>query len=241
MTSILYKNNHLAKLISKFVDAARDISTNRYAEGRCGSMILDVTSFMPKDSADKVAISPEYPIGETMPNLKHRYFYTTAAKCSLEQYSRTPMEYSSIIRITESCDAYEAIADNLVKFPDDLTLALHAYNMHTDPKLQSICLIHTYPLDLTITMMKLGNDTKKFIELGQELSPDQVWTFKKGFISIPKDGNPEFMQQVSEALSNKINVFVPKHGLFTFGVDPLAASDKICALNHIAKLINKTM
>ncbi len=241
MTSILYKNEHLAKEISKFVDAARNISVNHFAEGRCGAMFLDVTPFMPKESVDKVAISPEYQIGKTMKNLKNRYFYTTASKCSLEQYSRTPMDYSSIIRITENCEAYEAIADNLVKFPEDLTLALHAYNQHTDPKLHSICLIHTYPMDLTIAMKKIGNDTQRFIEFGAEFSPDQIWTFKKGFVTIEKDHNPNFLQDVSAALANKTNVFVPRHGLYTFGVDPLAASDKICAINHIAKVINKIL
>lgn len=239
MASILYKNEKLAKLVSRFVDSARAIAANQLAIGRCGSMFMDVTSCMPPEAADRAAISPEYEIGEELKGLKGKFLYATAAKCSLEYFARVPMELSSIIRISPSCKSYEVIADNLVKFSDDLEIALRFFGDCQSSPDHSMSLFHAYPSELEVAMRKLGNSSEKFLQLALELSPDQAWTFKKGFVTIENDGSQEFVRQISSALSAKNNVFVPRHGLYTFGIDPLAASDKIFAINYIATMINR--
>ena len=239
MVSILYKNDLLAKRVSRFVDAARCISSNDLTLGRCGSMFLDVTPLMNEDAQRRAAISPEYPLGEVLPGLKGRYFYTTALKCSIEQYTKTPMEFSSIIRINENCDAFEVIADCLVKFPQELVSVLKAYNTLKDPKFDSACFIHCYPPELESAMRKIGYDTKRFLNMAADFSPDQMWTFKNSFAVLEKDSNDKFDVMLAEMLGEKTNIYVPKHGLYTFGIDSTAAADKALVINHFAKIINR--
>ena len=238
MASILYKNELLAKMISKFVDAAKSINTAGFTIGRCGSMILDVTSCMPEGANTKSSISPEYPLKKEMPGLKDRFFYVTSHHCSFEQFSRTPMDYGSIIRITRSCNGYEAIADNLVKFPKELDTFFSAYNFITDARMNSLCFVHSYPTDLDFAMRKINLDANKFLDLAEDYIPDQVWTFKDK-LKVVNSSEKDFENRIAEALSGKNNVFVPKHGLYTFGIDPLAAADKIAAINLAAKFINR--
>ncbi len=238
MASILYKNDLLAKMISKFVEAAKSINAAGFTFGRCGSMILDVTSCMPEGANTKSAISPEYALKKEMPGLKDRFFYVTSYHCSFEQFSRTPMDYGAIIRITRSCNGYEAIADNLIKFPKELDTFLSAYSIINDARMNSLCFIHSYPMELELAMRKLNGDSNKFLDLAEDFSPDQVWTFKDKF-RIINNSEKDFENKISEALCGKNNVFVPKHGLYTFGIDPLAAADKIAAINLAAKFINR--
>ncbi|MBQ5452259.1 MAG: hypothetical protein IIU03_02770 [Bacteroidales bacterium] len=238
MASILYKNDLLAKMISKFVEAAKSINALGFSLGRCGSMILDVTSFMPEGSNTKSAISPEYALKKEMPGLKDRFFYVTSYHCSFEQFARTPMDYGAIIRITRSCNGYEAIADHLVKFPKELDIFLSAYSFINDARMNSLCFIHSYPMELELAMRKLNGAADKFLDLAEDFSPDQTWTFKDKF-RVVSSTESDFENKISEALCGKNNVFVPKHGLYTFGIDPTAAADKTAAINLAAKFINR--
>ncbi len=240
MASILYKNDLLAKMISKFVEAAKSISNHSFAIGRCGTMILDVTSCMPEDAPNKAAISPEYSLEKEMPGLKDRFFYLTAHRCSIDQFCRTPMDYGTIIRITPDCKGFEAIADNLVKFPKELPMLLSAYSYVTDTRINSLCFIHSYPMEVEIAMRKLGYDTDKFLKLAESICPDQIWTFKDR-LSVIENTQEGFHEKLPQALCGKTNVFVPSHGLYTFGIDPLAAFDKVAAINFSATFINRIL
>jgi hypothetical protein len=239
MVSILYKNDLLAKKVSRVVDAARCISSHGLTLGRAGALFMDVTELMTEDAQRKVAISPEYSLEEVLSGLKGRYFYTTALKCSIEQYTKTPMDFSCIIRINDNCNAFEIIADNLIKFPIELSPVLKAYNLLTDPKFSSACFIHSYPPELESAMRKIGYDTKRFLNMAADFSPDQTWTFKNSFAVIEQEGNSDFEAMLSQALGKKTNVYIPRHGLYTFGIDSIAASDKALIINHFATLINR--
>lgn len=104
--------------------------------------------------------------------------------------------------------------------------------------MNSLCFIHSYPMELELAMRRLDFDAEKFLSAAESFSPDQVWTYKDRLTVIDKS-EENFEEKISHALCGKTNVFVPKYGLYTFGIDSLAASDKIHAINLAAKYINR--
>lgn len=239
MASILYKCDKLAKHIGLGVESARSIVQNHWAEGRCGSISMNVTESMPDDFMDKMSIGPESEIGDTVKGLARNAFFITAHHISFSEFVRTPMETGSLLRILDGGSKYDIIADKVVKISSEFSIHLKAYEKFSSQKNPPTAIIHAYPMRMELVLRKLNYDTQLFMEKASEISPDQVWTFKKG-IGIVEHNDENYAEKVANVLSERKLCFVPRHGIFSFGQDPLGASDKIAAANYLALLISES-
>ncbi|MCR5455094.1 MAG: class II aldolase/adducin family protein [Bacteroidales bacterium] len=233
MASILYKNDSLARKLGMGVDSARSLAANHWAEGRCGSISLNVTSSFDGNISDWRSISGEYEIGQAFPKVQNNMIFITANHISMAEFVRTPMDCGSIVRLLEGGSKYDIIADNVIKISSEFIIHLNAYNRFNTQKNPPLAIVHAYPMKLEIAMRKLNFDVALFMEKAHDFSPDQVWTFKKG-VEVVEYGTPEYYDNVAKALADRKLVFVPHHGIFSFGLDPIAAVDKIAAINYLA-------
>lgn len=236
MASILYKNDLLARRLAMCVDSARSLASNHWAEGRCGSISLNVSSLFPDKISEYRSISAEYGIGQEFSRLNNSMVFITANHISMADFVRTPMDCGSIVRILESGDRYDFIADKSIKISSEFIIHLSAYNKFNTQINPPLAIVHAYPLKIELAMRKLGFDVAKFMEFVQDISPDQMWTFKKG-LALVEYGTPEYMENVATALAERKLVIVPRHGIFSFGLDPIAAVDKIAAVNYFASFL----
>lgn len=236
MASILYKNDVLARKLAMSVDSARNLSINHWAEGRCGSISLNVSSSFNNDIHDFRSLSAEYDIGQKFDNIANNMIFITANHISMAEFVRTPMDCGSIVRILENGNKYDIIADKTVKISSEFIIHLNAYNQFNTQKNPPLAIVHAYPMKIELAMRKLGYDVAQFMEKAHDISPDQVWTFKKG-IALVEYGTEEYNINVANALAEHKLVIVPRHGIFSFGLDPIAAVDKIAAVNYFASLI----
>ena len=236
MASILYKNDSLARKLGMAVDSARSLAVNHWAEGRCGSISLNVTSSFPGNINDWRSISGEYDIGQTFPRVQDNMIFITANHISMADFVRTPMDCGSIVRLLENGGRYDFIADKVVKISSEFLIHLNAYNLFNTQNNPPLAIVHAYPMKIEVAMRKVGFNSAKFMEMAHDFSPDQVWTFKKGIETVEYD-SPDYANNVATALSERKLVIVPRHGIFSFGLDPIAAVDKIAAVNYFASFM----
>ena len=236
MASILYKNDLLARRLGMCVDSARSLAVNHWAEGRCGSISLNVSGLMTGKISEYRSISAEYNIGQEFERLKDNAIFITANHISMAEFVRTPMDCGSIVRILEGGDRYDFIADKTVKISSEFLIHLSAFNKFNTQQNPPLAIVHAYPMKVEVAMMKLNFDSERFMEIAHDFSPDQVWTFKKGIKTI-QYGTPTYADDVATALSERKLVIVPRHGIFSFGLDPIAAVDKIAAVNYLASFM----
>ena len=236
MASILYKNDSLARKLGMAVDSARSLAVNHWAEGRCGSISLNVTASFPGNINDWRSISGEYDIGQTVPKVQDNMIFITANHISMADFVRTPMDSGSIVRLLENGGRYDFIADKVVKISSEFLIHLNAYNLFNTQKNPPLAIVHAYPMKIEVAMRKVGFNSAKFMEMAHDFSPDQVWTFKKGIETVEYNA-PDYADNVAKALSERKLVIVPRHGIFSFGLDPIAAVDKIAAVNYFASFM----
>ncbi len=226
----------LARRLAMSVDSARSLSVNHWAEGRTGSISLNVSNLFTEEISEYRSISAEYNIGQTFENMKNNMVFITANHISMAEFVRTPMDCGSIVRILEGGDRYDFIADKPVKITSEFIIHLSAYNKFNKQQNPPSSVVHAYPMKIEFAMRKLNFEVDKFMEIVRDISPDQMWTFKKG-LSVVEYGTDTYADDVSTALAERKLVIVPRHGIFSFGLDPIAAVDKIAAVNYFASFM----
>ena len=75
MNSILNNRPALAREVNKVAETAGYLWEKGWAERNGGNITVNVTEYIDDEIRALPAISPVYPIGFTLPNLKGCYFY----------------------------------------------------------------------------------------------------------------------------------------------------------------------
>lgn len=233
MASILYKNDSLARKVGLCVDSARSLVSNNWAEGRCGFISFNVTSSFADANSEFSPVSDEFSIGKEFPNVQDNMIFVTANHISMSEFVRTPMDCGCIVRLLEGGSKYDIVADKNMKISSEFLIYLKAYNFFNTQKNPPLSVVHAYPMTFEMAMRKLNYDAGLYMEKVTEMSPDQIWTFKKGIEVVSYD-DPDYADNVAKVLAERKLAFVPGHGIFSFGLDPIAAVDKIGAVNYLA-------
>ncbi len=239
MKSILYRNDGLAKMITRVGEAAAIVSRNFWAEGRCGCFSADVTEFMPEDASDMISISPEYPIGRSVPHLKGRYFFCSGKLASMRDFARYPMEHGSIVRLNDDCTSFEAVADKFVRCSEEFSAHLAAYEKFAEKSVSAVSIAHVYPLESELALKIFDGDVEKLLETAKSLAPEHFRIFKKGLkkLVFSDFSDEDFVNGLSSELSGGDIAILPSRGVVSYGREPASAVDKISAFVHACKII----
>lgn len=239
MKSILFRNDGLAKMITRVGEAAAIVSRNMWAEGRCGCFSADVTEFMPEDAADMISISPEYSIGKTVEHLKGRYYFCSGKLASMRDFSRYPMEHGSIVRINDACNGFEAVADKFVRCSEEFAAHLSAYEKFAEKSVSAVSIAHVYPLETEIALKIYNGDVARLLEDAKKLAPEHFRIFKKGIglLETSDLSGEDFVNNLAQQLSSGDITLLPSRGVISYGREPASSVDKISAFVHVCKLL----
>ncbi|MDE5651327.1 MAG: class II aldolase/adducin family protein, partial [Duncaniella sp.] len=127
MKSILENRPALAREVELVAETAGYLWQKGWAERNGGNITVNITEHVDDEIRAMPAISPVYPIGATLPNIKGCYFFCKGTNKRMRDLARWPMENGSVIRILDDCASYVIIADNPVKPTSELPshLAVH--------------------------------------------------------------------------------------------------------------------
>ena len=115
MSSILDNRDALALEVEQVAEVAGYLWQKGWAERNGGNITINITEHVDDAIRAMPAISPIYPIGATLSNLKGCYFFCKGTNKRMRDLARRPMENGSVIRILDDCASYVIIADNPVK------------------------------------------------------------------------------------------------------------------------------
>ena len=148
MASILENRPALAAEVEKVAEVAGYLWQKGWAERNGGNITVNITEHIDEEIKALPAISPVYPIGTVLPNLKGCYFYCKGTNMRMRDLARRPMENGSIIRILEDCASYVIIADNAVKPTSELPSHLSVHNYLIGKGSPYKASVHTHPIEL---------------------------------------------------------------------------------------------
>lgn len=233
MRTILYKNEKLSEAVSSVCEVAKLINQKSWSEGKCGFLSIDITDVMPSNADDYIPISPAFPLGFTLPSLKNRYYFCKGKKVSMRDFAKFPMDNGSIIRVCDSCDAYEVVADKYVKPEDEISAHLAVYNIWRLKCLDFKSIIHAYPVETRVFFMDKNNIDNPVDKL-TESAAYQKSMFKRGIVFSDSESTKwkDFAPDMRDDFAENDFLIWSKHGVFISGENPFDAFDKMSALNH---------
>ena len=237
MNSILNNRPALAREVNKVAEVAGYLWEKGWAERNGGNITVNVTEYIDDEIRALPAISPVYPIGFTLPNLKGCYFYCKGTNMRMRDLARWPMDNGSIIRILDDCASYVIIADNPVKPTSELPSHLSVHNKLLGEGSPYRASVHTHPIELVAM-----SHYSKFLE--KDVATRLLWSMipeTKAFcprgLGVAKymlPGSKELAEATMSELEDYDVVMWEKHGVFAVDVDAMAAFDQIDVLNKSA-------
>lgn len=146
--SVLEGREALKKEIYAVAEIAGYLWQKGWAERNGGNISINITEFVDDEIRNKPKIDGPYPIGDTLPHLKGSYFFCKGTNKRMRDLAREPMKNGSIIRILDSCDQYEIIADEPVKPTSEIVSHLTFHNHFIEVGNGYKAVVHTHPIDL---------------------------------------------------------------------------------------------
>ena len=226
MSSILDNNPGLAYDVAQVAEAAGYLWQKGWAERNGGNITVNITEHVTDEIRKMPAISPVYPIGVTLPNLKGCYFYCKGTNKRMRDLARWPMENGSVIRILDDCASYEIIADNPVKPTSELPSHLSVHNYLIGKGSNYKASLHTHPIELVAM-----THCKKYLE--KDVATRLLWSM----IPETKAFCPRGLGIIPYQLPGDYDVTIwEKHGVFAVDTDIMSAFDQVDVLNKSAQI-----
>ena len=237
MASILDNRPALAHEVWQVAEVAGYLWQKGWAERNGGNITINITEHIDDEIRNMPAISPVYPIGATLPNIKGCYFYCKGTNKRMRDLARWPMENGSVIRILDDCASYVIIADNPVKPTSELPshLAVHNYMIGKGSDYKAS--VHTHPIELVAM-----SHCKKFLE--KDVATHLLWSMIPetkafcprglGIIPYQLPSSNELAEATIKELGDYDVTLWEKHGVFAVEKDVMAAFDQIDVLNKSA-------
>ncbi|MDE6532730.1 MAG: rhamnulose-1-phosphate aldolase [Muribaculaceae bacterium] len=239
MSSILDNNPGLAYDVAQVAEAAGYLWQKGWAERNGGNITVNITEHVTDEIRNMPAISPVYPIGVTLPNLKGCYFYCKGTNKRMRDLARWPMENGSVIRILDDCASYEIIADNPVKPTSELPSHLSVHNYLIGKGSNYKASLHTHPIELVAM-----THCKKYLE--KDVATRLLWSMIPetkafcprglGIIPYQLPGSNELAEATIKELGDYDVTIWEKHGVFAVDTDIMNAFDQIDVLNKSAQI-----
>ena len=237
MRSVLENRPALAAEVEKVAEVAGYLWQKGWAERNGGNITVNITEHIDEEIASLPAISPVYPIGTVLPNLKGCYFYCKGTNMRMRDLARRPMENGSIIRILEDCASYVIIADNPVKPTSELPSHLSVHNYLISKGSPYKASVHTHPIELVAM-----SHNPKYLE--KDVATKLLWSMIPetkafcprglGIVPYTLPGSVELADATIAELADYDVVMWEKHGVFAVDCDVMQAFDQIDVLNKSA-------
>ena len=116
----LIKNDKLECQIADVAEVAGYLWQRGWAERNGGNISVNVTDLLTDEEKALPAISERYPLPKVMNALKGNFFLVTGTNRRMRYVASHPMENMAVIRISDTGDWYEIIADNPVRPTSEL-------------------------------------------------------------------------------------------------------------------------
>jgi len=239
MSSILDNNPGLAHDVAQVAEAAGYLWQKGWAERNGGNITVNITEYVTDEIRHMPAISPVYPIGVTLPNLKGCYFFCKGTNKRMRDLARWPMENGSVIRILDDCASYEIIADNPVKPTSELPSHLSVHNYLIGKGSNYKASLHTHPIELVAM-----THCKKYLE--KDVATRLLWSMIPetkafcprglGIIPYQLPGSNELAEATIKELGDYDVTIWEKHGVFAVDTDIMSAFDQVDVLNKSAQI-----
>lgn len=237
MSSILDNRDALALEVEQVAEVAGYLWQKGWAERNGGNITINITEHVDDTIKAMPAISPIYPIGATLPNIKGCYFFCKGTNKRMRDLARRPMENGSVIRILDDCASYVIIADNPVKPTSELPshLAVHNYLIGKGSTYKAS--LHTHPIELVAM-----SHCKKFLE--KDVATRLLWSMIPetkafcprglGIIPYRLPGSIDLAESTIAELGDYDVTLWEKHGVFAVENDIMQAFDQVDVLNKSA-------
>ena len=237
MASILDNRPALAHEVEQVAEVAGYLWQKGWAERNGGNITVNITEHVDDEIRAMPAISPVYPIGSTLPNLKGCYFFCKGTNMRMRDLARWPMQNGSVIRILDDCASYEIIADNPVKPTSELPshLAVHNYLIGKGSPYKAS--LHTHPIELVAM-----SHCKKYLQ--KDVATKLLWSMipetkafcPRGLGIIPYElpSSNQLAEATIKELGDYDVTLWEKHGVFAVENDIMAAFDQVDVLNKSA-------
>lgn len=237
MSSILDNRPALAREVEQVAEVAGYLWQKGWAERNGGNITVNITEHVDDSIRRMAPISPVYPIGATLPNLKGCYFFCKGTNKRMRDLARFPMENGSVIRILDDCASYVIIADNPVKPTSELPshLAVHNYLIGKGSTYKAS--LHTHPIELVAM-----SHCKKFLE--KDVATRLLWSMIPetkafcprglGIIPYRLPGSNDLAEATIRELGDYDVTLWEKHGVFAVENDIMQAFDQVDVLNKSA-------
>lgn len=237
--SILDNRPELAHEVEQVAETAGYLWQKGWAERNGGNITVNVTHLVDDAIKAMPAISPVYPIGAVLPELKGCYFFCKGTNKRMRDLARKPMENGSFIRILDDCASYVIIADNPVKPTSELPshLAVHNYLLAKGSPYRAS--LHTHPIELVAM-----THCKKYLE--KDVATNLLWSMIPetkafcprglGIIPYQLPGSNELAESTIKELGDYDVTIWEKHGVFAVDTDIMNAFDQVDVLNKSAQI-----
>lgn len=237
MSSILDNRDALSLEVEQVAEVAGYLWQKGWAERNGGNITINITEHVDDAIKAMPAISPIYPIGATLPNIKGCYFFCKGTNKRMRDLARRPMENGSVIRILDDCASYVIIADNPVKPTSELPshLAVHNYLIGKGSTYKAS--LHTHPIELVAM-----SHCKKFLE--KDVATRLLWSMIPetkafcprglGIIPYRLPGSNDLAESTIAELGDYDVTLWEKHGVFAVENDIMQAFDQVDVLNKSA-------
>ena len=146
--SILTNRPALAREINEVAEVAGYLWQKGWAERNGGNITINVTEWIDDEIRAMKPLSEAIPIGRALPHLKGMYFFCKGTNQRMRDLACRPMEYGSIVKITDDCSHYEIIADNPVIPTSEIAPHLFMHNFMVGKGTGYKAVLHTHPTDL---------------------------------------------------------------------------------------------
>lgn len=239
MTSILDGRPALAREVEKVAEVAGYLWQKGWAERNGGNITVNVTEHVDDEIRSMPAISGRIALGCALPHLKGCYFFCKGTNKRMRDLARRPMENGSFIRIVDTCDAYEIIADAPVKPTSELPSHLAMHNHLLGKGVDYKAALHTHPIELVAM-----SHAPKFLE--RDVLTDLLWSMipetkafcPRGLGIVPYElpGSQALADATIAQLDDYDVVLWEKHGVCAVGCDIMEAFDQVDVLCKSAQI-----
>ena len=144
----LIKNDKLECQIADVAEVAGYLWQRGWAERNGGNISVNVTDLLTDEEKALPAISERYPLPKVMNALKGNFFLVTGTNRRMRYVASHPMENMAMIRISDTGDWYEIIADNPVRPTSELPSHLSMHDYLKGRGIDNKVVLHTHPTDL---------------------------------------------------------------------------------------------
>ena len=233
----LIKNDKLECQIADVAEVAGYLWQRGWAERNGGNISVNVTDLLTDEEKALPAISERYPLPKVMNALKGNFFLVTGTNRRMRYVASHPMENMAVIRISDTGDWYEIIADNPVRPTSELPSHLSVHNNLIAKGSPYKASVHTHPIELVAM-----THNKKFLE--KDVASNLLWSMIPetkafcprglGIIPYQLPSSVELAEATIRELDDYDVVMWEKHGVFAVDVDVMAAFDQVDVLNKSA-------